>query len=214
MKKNRSFRDDAQKWQSIYVDDGFLFFRRSRTLQCAQNSTGSSGNDLLIENIIPRPTKSDSDSGVHTQPEEIPISTNLSRRRHRFPMPTSVVYSTTSQSRWLVNRSTSQIAESRSRLLLKSHQHQHYQRSDGYRYTIPLPIAGDEASCSASSTNSSASLSTSSASSSFFREPRIQNRTVVLKNMLGGGCQRIATPTSSTSEEIDVDDSKKRTVVQ
>ncbi|KAM7542358.1 hypothetical protein Aperf_G00000017569 [Anoplocephala perfoliata] len=186
--------------------------RRSKILQ---NTTDSSGSTLLTQSIIPRPTKSilaksESDSGVHTQPTVI----------RPFPVPSSIVYSTTSQPRWLVSRSTSRTEDSRSRPLSNAHHRQYYQRrSDVHRCARPTSMAGqgDEASRSASPTISATSLSTSPAPSPLIRESGMPKRTSVLGNMPGAGHQRIATPTSSTSEEIvqheiDADESKMGTV--
>ncbi|VUZ44710.1 unnamed protein product, partial [Hymenolepis diminuta] len=97
-----------------------------------RDSTSSSNSSMSrTQNVIPRPTKlliakSDSDSGVNTQPEDTPINISPNRPRIHSPMTP-----TTNQPRWLVNRSASRIEDSRRRPMSSSHQ-QHFRqrRSD------------------------------------------------------------------------------------
>ncbi|VDO16779.1 unnamed protein product, partial [Rodentolepis nana] len=103
----------------------------TRTSTISSNSSNSQA-----QNVIPRPTrlligKSDSDSGVHTQPEDTPIKTTLNRQRAPFPRT-----ATTSKLRWIINRSHSRLEDTPNRPLSSSYQKNTLQcRVDDYRLT-------------------------------------------------------------------------------
>lgn len=164
-----------------------------------RNSTSSSNSSTSrIQNVIPRPTKlliakSDSDSGVNTQPEDTPINISLNRQRIHFPMTP-----TTNQPRWLVNRSASRIEDTRRRPMSSSYQ-QHFRqrRSDGYRFTNSSTTTNlnDETN----PTLSSISISNSS-SSSFGRDNVTQNTIPKIGDMSESPNPHETTNTSSISD--------------
>ncbi|KAM3174944.1 hypothetical protein ACTXT7_009506 [Hymenolepis weldensis] len=164
-----------------------------------RNSTSSSNSSTSrTQNVIPRPTKlliakSDSDSGVNTQPEDTPINFSLNRQRIHFPMTP-----TTNQPRWLVNRSASRIEDTRRRSMSSSYQ-QHFcqRRSDGYRFTNSSTTTNLEDETNP--TLSSISISNSS-SSSFGRDNGTQSTIPKIGDMSESSNPHETTNTSLISD--------------
>nr|CUU98871.1 hypothetical transcript [Hymenolepis microstoma] len=133
-----------------------------------RNSTiSSSSSNSQAQNVIPRPTrlligKSDSDSGVHTQPEDTPINTTLNCQKAHFSMTQA-----TNKLRWIVNRSHPRIEDTPNRPMSSSYQ-KHTYRCRVYDYRLTTSSTTTNLDDEANSNLSSISIASSS-SSSFVR---------------------------------------------